>query len=352
RSRPGARTVAEGLLTSGALPSAVQALLAARSAAPIGLFRVAAVRAGEGVELEDVLRGGRVSVPDSLLSATAREGVVLFGKVYPAGAFTFLAGLSAPLPGDSERMLQQLESEGLEVSEAGLQQTAHRLGRLWQLRADQATSRPQLVNTDGDELMDVRASFAVRDPAAVRAALLARDDVEVEGGDEADAAAPLVWFRPRGDGSRTLLARLEFLGGELVATANSDERLRKLRTWLLPVAGVLREVSETRREFLAAPADDRLHGHGREEPTSPELLDAITGHMRAHYRRWLDEPIPALGGKTPRQAVKTADGQRKVARLIRTTPDPMGPSGPLRGAVPREDMLRELGLEGQGEAEV
>ena len=35
-------------------------------------------------------------------------------------------------------------------------------------------------------------------------------------------------------------------------------------------------------------------------------------HLDKHYRETLDAPIPALGGKSPRQAVRTAVGRHKV----------------------------------------
>jgi hypothetical protein len=57
--------------------------------------------------------------------------------------------------------------------------------------------------------------------------------------------------------------------------------------------------------------------------------------------RWLDESIPMLGGKSPRQTCATEAGRRRVTQLIRTYPDPMGVPG-VR--VPRERMLAELGL--------
>jgi hypothetical protein len=35
-----------------------------------------------------------------------------------------------------------------------------------------------------------------------------------------------------------------------------------------------------------------------------------------HYATWADEPMPALSGKTPRDAVKTQAGRRRVAALL------------------------------------
>lgn len=53
------------------------------------------------------------------------------------------------------------------------------------------------------------------------------------------------------------------------------------------------------------------------EPTAEER-DILREAKREHYRAWLDAPVPALGGKTPRQAVRTAGGRRQVDVLLRS----------------------------------
>jgi hypothetical protein len=65
-----------------------------------------------------------------------------------------------------------------------------------------------------------------------------------------------------------------------------------------------------------------------------------------HYRGWLDEPIPALDGKTPREAVRTKRGRERVAELLREIEN-MGERDRLEGR-PAYDpgwMWEELGLD-------
>lgn len=45
--------------------------------------------------------------------------------------------------------------------------------------------------------------------------------------------------------------------------------------------------------------------------------EAIGTYLRDYYVRWLDEPIPALGNKTPRKAVKTKKGRAQVTALLK-----------------------------------
>jgi cellulase/cellobiase CelA1 len=49
---------------------------------------------------------------------------------------------------------------------------------------------------------------------------------------------------------------------------------------------------------------------------NPEIQAHIADVMKKHWEGWVDTKLPALGGKTPRQAVKTADGREAVEALL------------------------------------
>ena len=77
----------------------------------------------------------------------------------------------------------------------------------------------------------------------------------------------------------------------------------------------------------------------------PEAL--VHQGLDDHCRRVLDEPIPALGGKSPRAAAKTPKGREKVAAWLKVLENHSArrPAGdPIRG----HDfgwMWQELGVE-------
>ena len=48
----------------------------------------------------------------------------------------------------------------------------------------------------------------------------------------------------------------------------------------------------------------------------PEVRDKMAKVLTAHWDGWVDKKIPALGGITPRQAVKTNDGRESVEALL------------------------------------
>jgi Antitoxin Xre/MbcA/ParS C-terminal toxin-binding domain len=55
-----------------------------------------------------------------------------------------------------------------------------------------------------------------------------------------------------------------------------------------------------------------------EEEELPEEIEAMQAEMEAQYHReWLDQKIPALGDRTPREAVRTFEGRVRVMRLLK-----------------------------------
>ena len=48
----------------------------------------------------------------------------------------------------------------------------------------------------------------------------------------------------------------------------------------------------------------------------PEVQAQVAEILAQHWEGWVDQEIPALGGKSPRDAVKTADGREAVEALL------------------------------------
>jgi hypothetical protein len=346
------KTLAEKMLAEG-LPEAEAILVRARMDAYPTLYRVAGHDPGAGtLDLEDVLLGGAVTVHDRLMSENIDDGLFVAARTFPAGRFHFLELAGPPLGlGMGMEAVEFLEDCGMEFTPDGLRHGAHVFGWLWiwSDEWEENRPRPHLQNMDGDDLLWHTASFQVADPAAVRQALLQRDDIRHDEG-----SGEMIWVRTTGQAAERLggpvtLGRIEFVGDELVLTVNSAKRLEAARQWLEKVPGVAFRNVTTRRwdePDEDRPMDERI---SKPEPVkmTPELNAALQEMLDKQYMRWLDTPLPALGGKTPRETCRTPDGRQQVAMMIRTIPVPMGP-GQVR--VPRQAMLRGLGLDGESAA--
>jgi len=339
-------TQAQIMLAAG-LPRAQELMLRARMESHPTVYRVAGHDPQAGtVDMEDVLVGGRVTIHDQLLSENIDNGLFLVARAFSAGQFRFMEPAGPPLGmGMGMEAVGFLRDCGLTFTPDGLKREAHKLGWLWDWAGQQEAERqpPRLCNTDGDDMLFHTASFSVADSAAVRKALLKRKDI-----DHDEQADELVWCKPNDKASGLLgdtitLGRIELIADELVLTVNSAERFARARQWLTRLPGV-RFIDVTTRDMdpsdTARPLDEQMEDNKPFEIT-PEMTAALQEQLTGHYIAWIDMPLPALGGKTPRQVCRTPAGREQVTMMIRTMPDPIG-DVPVH--IPREAMLRALGL--------
>jgi hypothetical protein len=125
----------------------------------------------------------------------------------------------------------------------------------------------------------------------------------------------------------TVILSLELDGDEVRVSANSDRRAAEaieLIAQLLPDAVLDDHDLRPFDEMMAAPrepSDDRTSDNDRKLAA---MLDTM---LREGERRWVDEPVPALRGLTPRQAADDPVAREELERLLRSFDDRRGAGG-------------------------
>lgn len=160
-----------------------------------------------------------------------------------------------------------------------------------------------------------------------------------------DSPEPDVWSESfsLSEDERVLRAQLRLEGSQLHVTTTSEERMdRVLETLDSGVDGFLlsdrRVPIEVGRDL---PEDMELP-----VPTSqvaPEDLPAMMAEIQQNLEdRWLDEPVPALKGLTPREAAADPTRREQVERLLARFEEPDDPTGFT--TFRPERLRKELGL--------
>ncbi|MBU1473611.1 MAG: MbcA/ParS/Xre antitoxin family protein, partial [Acidobacteria bacterium] len=181
---------------------------------------------------------------------------------------------------------------------------------------------PLLVTTDGEELILTEIHFRIRDEAAVRKRLSSLRSFQYDKNDDS-----WTWLKAKSrkypDKPRTVLGHFRIEGGHLIAETNSRDRASRLRSKLKGHLGNLIAYDKTLyrepTDFpeLSPEESAALRKKSDELNAIPEIQDAIRKQLEHHYfEEWPSAKIPALGGKTPLQAVKKEEGRRKVIALI------------------------------------
>ncbi len=314
--------------------------LEASRASVFSFLDVLDVRPGSRLTMRDVLTGWEGAVVEKTASQMVRTGDILFARVVSLDGLTILDGC-APIafpPVEKAPIIELrkfVRKRNSKITAGDLRD--YRLERLeaYHSIADRLLDppKPVLQNTDGDPLAFCRVSYEV--PSA-RAAFDALRDLSL-GSTEAELLAEAS-FDQRGEletveipwlgiGHEKLpweytgLGQIRIEGRRMVAEVNSEARAEMFRAIAdrrLPDGSrYLSTVVESVDAALEAYREEHPEGPPETDlDKNPEAQAVLKEHLRAHYRAWPDMRLPALNGKTPRQAMRTRDGREMVEALL------------------------------------
>jgi len=177
-----------------------------------------------------------------------------------------------------------------------------------------------LQNFDGHELRDISVTYSLVKGGGARAADRLDAMKELSGND--DGRWSWIEERDRGTLENVSLALVALEGDSVVLQVNSREREAKVRERIDHVLGEL--VVEVERSDEAMDMETMQQGprpvddDREDEPIPLDVQRQVVHQMLAtHYRRWLDEPVPALDGLTPREAAAKRSHRQRVISLLK-----------------------------------
>jgi len=278
-----------------------EALLAAQWAlVDRGVFEVLETT-GTELELRNIATGDRVRVVNTHPADGIRPGTMLLGRPLPVGeTYRAFSGFMPVPNGHQDAMLTAIDSgDSGDIADA-------LAGIL---------APPRLSNTDGQDLIAHTITWRVPRPDAVSTALSG-------AGLTADGDNHWTLVRDSKNQDNTVIASVRLDDDELSVEVNSAERAAELQLLVadaLPDAEVI-DVEAHPFEMPHEPV--RTSGMDSADMDDPAIRAALAEHIANYERRWLDESIPALGGRTPREAAVDPIGREELTRLLASFPIP------------------------------
>jgi hypothetical protein len=277
------------------------------------LYEVVSTSPGSGLVLRDIVDAGPpVEVRDRLLSRGVAALDLVLLRLRPDGR-----GGVAPSDG-------VLVPRGDRFAVASLVGKRDTVGLLRYIALPEAP--PRVQNMDGDPIRLVTATYRVPDPAAAREAL-ARELEEHEPGhfavtmDRRGQAWTQGTIAFEGDVATidaNSRARADAMVGRLLAAA-PDAQLIERREQSIEEAMAKLEGADPAAAGGGSPVrggTGPLAGLPEHLANSPEVWALLDETVRRFERDWVDASIPALGGRTPREAIRSSTGLAEVEALL------------------------------------
>jgi hypothetical protein len=315
------------------------------AAARLRLQRVRSVEAGRWIDLEDVLSGVVVRVRSPDVSREATRWDILLCRVMAGDSMSSLWGpVLFYKPDEEPELLAECERladvYGVPVgSDRLFCAAALELMRFVPTGRRVTTS---LFTAEGDPLVDGRASWRIADASAALVLLDDPPQLAWVGESEDRSGEAFQWTVPREHlrmsetplppgalrfessltemPGRVCLATFELTDEELRCTAVSEARLDAAIEMIRQRLEAVAELNDRSTVPIEADLTPRRPDHAQQRHEPPPGLAAAAARglecqlLNEHYRRWLDEPLPALEGRSPREA--SSGAQRNELELL------------------------------------
>jgi len=345
---------------------------------PPALYEVWDVAWGEWIEVRDRMRGGPPQrIVEHSGSQTLQRWDCFVARVVRPRDEVMLTGgvlsLTRKTADDIEKLFKRAAGRGKkdlaalarelgidparfgDVEDAAMQFADRLCFHGWLKGLLDAARRPlpSLHNTDGDPLLPSSARLPIADGAAKE---IERRMDALAGWERDDEEPQWTWKETPDDPMGTVLGSAWLTKDALVVDTNSRERMDRALATLRPALGALVGEGLVSHEditrALREPASKQVSSGARGPETSPamdaaSMTEAMNRIKEAHYRRTLDEPVPMLGNRTPRECARSKQGRKRLANWIKEIEN-----GELRQAAGTEVapydvtwMWRELGVE-------
>ncbi len=294
---------------------------------PLRLYDITEVLPGVGMRLCDALdtEAAPVMVYEKSGSEHAQIGDLIGVRIMEVDGHHEISGAAYPF---SRLMNASLLAElHAAVEDAAVQgeRLSHRLSaiirRCWIAQHARPLPLPTFIDAhSGDPMLLITDHYRVKNWDDLAAALKTQSDIE---GDRASGWARL-FDCADGQIRQSVSINLGKSEDRIELFYKTQNYADQGRPWFEALAGESvefagRVLSDPRSALKNPPTGDPGSTATSVPNLPPEVLaEAVETMLHRTYANWSDEPIPALGGKTPRQALATATGRERVRGLLRS----------------------------------
>lgn len=296
---------------------------------PFSFFLVEDVIPGKNLILKDLLLDKTITIKEQRGSVESFRGQIVFGRLISIENQDIQIGFgTTPLPVRYAINVLDLKKSILKTEKNLTSDTLLKYDdELRQSYFDWSESTykpPKIYNTDGDPIAFCTIHYKLKcTPKIAFDHLISLCKGEkptdmLECG-EFDKKGELYsiefpWFKNLS--TRSILGDIKIKGNKLTIEVNSIERSKKIQKEIekqLPEA-IFKKLDTDKLDL------EKIKENKKQETSasvsSPIEKETIKTLVQNHYRDWVDMSIPALNGKTPRQAAKTDEGRERLEYLL------------------------------------
>ena len=313
---------------------------------PVSFYEVVHCNPGRSAVFKDVLIGGETEVEEHSATKWMRPGDLAYGQIWKLPEVATIGRLGPRLirPEQKQwilelraRLRQKIAKKNRDLNAEDLLRYREEIRTVYLDIRDSALRPKMLTNTDGEPFVLHKLTFRIGSAQLAFDALASlswsndKEDLLEDAERDADGLLVSIEFDWLGKGNKlhkdwdnTILGHLNISGRTLVVDVNSENRAKRIREEIEKRLGLhATHLSTTTETIEMDPARLSKHGQAATPKTgagipelTPEMQKQFAGYMQQQVEAWIHQNVPALGGRTPLEAVGDPDGKEMVEALL------------------------------------
>lgn len=329
--------------------SALEHLILEQAVArPVSFYEIVRVYPGQGAVLRDLLIGEETRIEEHSGSEMMRLGDVLYAQIWILPEVATL-GRSAPIPIPPDRKVEiiklrlqlqrKIKRQCRGLAAADLTRYADEIRGVYLDIRDALSKPPKLQNTDGEEFLSHKIHFNTQSAQSTFDALaplawgVDMEELLEEAERNPDGSLRSIEFAWLKKGNKmhptwesTVLGHLKIFGKTLLVEVNSASRAKRIQEEIEKRLGSLathvgtetetpeQMIKQTKQRKALHRADEEIDQ--ADLMLDPEIRRQVEAEVQKQVEGWVRTKVPALGGRTPLQAVADPDGREMVEALL------------------------------------
>lgn len=361
-------TLAENYLSQfpGRLDELQLRLLRAAVHSPYSFYEIIDFESGNNLTLKDILTGEQTRVIEDAASEMVEVGDILFGSIVTVDHVSVLMGISpvAIRPSYKAQIIDlrnQILKVDAPITREVLQIHSYDIRELYLHFYDALTSPLEMTNRDGEAVVFYELNYTIDEPHDAFEQLrtltseadmdMIMDEATVDEKGRIEVVE-FPWMVEDGVFKGDALGYFVIDHTSLHVSVNSKERSERIAAEIERRLGARARLRETKHRSMEQVMDqesdssmEELQAEVAAVAEDPQALEYMKEILHDHWQGWIDEKLPALGGKTPRQAAKTADGREALESILLEAHRPL--SDPVLSQLeidPLKEVRHKLGL--------
>lgn len=303
----------------GGLGEEEESILRGWADSPYSFFEVGNVVPGEYCDIRDLFLNREFRVMDASSSKQLRTSDIIGARPMSAGGNVYFSGIISAYPAAFKNIiLEFFESEYRLYRKSGGEAADKKeflrdLGFQISNYTDDLARNPHFITPEGEDLVLASAVYGISNRDEVLGRLEGIESLTILTRPEDD----ITIFSLERSGENEISGAVEVEEDRIIIQTYSLMMLERAKSLIeRELGGLIRHLEDTTKGMESYKDGKKENTRLNRLPPGTKSRKELDRSLEEYYARWIDLPLPALKGLTPREAAKTAEGRNKLGIVL------------------------------------